>query len=101
MFAIDIQFQSRIVEVLRNQHIVDRTQCVHPGSHGLGESKRFIEVTAPIRISIGAGFPWLTTESTNHPLEISAHFWKVVGEPFAQTLHVSEAAGAYVLLRLT
>ena len=99
MFAIDIQFQPRIVEVLRNQHIVNRTQCFHPRSHGPGESKRFIQVTAPDSNVDRSGLP-LVNDGINQStrLKISAHFWKVVGEPFAQTLHVSEAAGLMVLL---
>src|SRR5580700_7517756 len=99
MFAIDIQFQPRIVEVLRNEHIVNRTQRLHPRSHRPGESKRFIQFTAPdsnvdrSRLSlVNDGIDQSTC------LEISAHFWKVAREPFAQTLHVSEAAGLMVLL---
>src|SRR5208282_6299561 len=99
MFAIDIQFQARIVEVLRDQNIVDRTQCFHPGRHGPGESERFIQVRAPDSNVDWSGLP-LVDNGINQPtrLEIRAHLWKVVGESLAQTLHVSEATGLMVLL---
>ena len=100
LYAVDIQFQSWIVEVLRNENIVDRTELLQLGGRRLRNVVGLLQVVAS-DLNIDRSRLSLVDHRIHQTagLKICGHIGKVCGEFLPDLLHVGVAPDLVILFQ--